>query len=138
MEPSSPDASLRFRHVRRRDTPPELRVRSQLHRRGFRYRVDAQPVPGLRRRADLIFARAKVAVFIDGCFWHGCPAHMTWPIANADWWRGKIGRNRARDRDTDRRLAEAGWTVLRIWEHEAPEAAADRIAATVSGHGDPR
>jgi len=108
-----------------------MRLRSELHRRGLRYRVDAQPLRGLRRRADVVFPTARVAVFVDGCFWHGCPAHMTWPEANAAWWREKIERTRARDRDTDARLGDAGWTVVRIWEHEDAQAAADRVAHAV-------
>lgn len=132
MKPSSPTASARFRRVGRRDTPPEMRLRSELHRRGLRYRVDARPIHGLRRRADLVFRNAKVAVFVDGCFWHGCSIHMTWPQANAGWWRGKIERTRARDRDTDRRLTESGWTVIRIWEHEDPPVAAERVVEVLS------
>jgi DNA mismatch endonuclease (patch repair protein) len=87
-------------------------------RRGLRYRVDVPLLPSLRRRADLVFPRARVAVFVDGCFWHGCPLHATAPKNNAAWWRNKLDRNVARDRDTDRRLIEAGWTVLRFWEHD--------------------
>jgi DNA mismatch endonuclease (patch repair protein) len=79
-----------------------------------------------------VFSRAKVAVFVDGCFWHGCPSHMTWPVANAAWWRTKIDNTRSRDRDTDLRLAEAGWTVIRAWEHESAAAVADRVEATLS------
>lgn len=131
MKPSSPEASARFRRIGRRDTPPELRLRSQLHRRGLRYRVDVRPLAQLRRRADVVFRRAKVAVFVDGCFWHGCPTHMTWPVANEEWWRTKIERNRARDRDTDERLTAAGWTVIRLWEHEDPGLAAERVAEAV-------
>jgi DNA mismatch endonuclease (patch repair protein) len=78
-----------------------------------------------------VFPRLKVAVFVDGCFWHGCPVHGTWPKANSDWWRAKIEANRLRDSDTDRRLSEMGWRVVRIWEHEDPEQAALRIAAVV-------
>jgi DNA mismatch endonuclease (patch repair protein) len=132
MEPSSPEASARFRRVARRDTPPEMRLRRELYSRGLRYRVDAQPIPGLRRRADLVFPGVRVAVFVDGCFWHGCLLHMTWPQANAEWWRTKIERNCARDQDTDRRLTDAGWTVVRVWEHEHACAAADRVAQALS------
>ena len=131
MRPSSPEASARFRKVGRRDTPPELRLRSELHRRGLRYRVDVRPIAGLRRRADVVFPRAKVAVFVDGCFWHGCPTHMTWPAANREWWQTKIERNQARDRDTDAQLAAAGWTVIRVWEHDDAQLAAQRVAAQV-------
>lgn len=115
----------------RRDTRPEMSLRRELWRRGLRYRVDTPPLPGLRRRADVVFARARVAVFVDGCFWHLCPDHATAPKANGAWWSAKLGANVARDRDTDRRLAEDGWTVLRIWEHESVVDAADRVERAV-------
>ena len=116
---------------RRRDTGPELALRRALHARGLRYRVD-HPLPfDRRRRADVVFPRARVAVFVDGCFWHGCPEHGTMPKANRAFWRDKIARNRARDADTDRRLADLGWTVLRFWEHEDVERAADAVEATM-------
>jgi len=113
--------------ARQRDTAPELAARSELHRRGLRFYIDRAPLPSLRRRADILFPRRRVAVYIDGCFWHGCPEHGTWPKANAEWWRAKIETNRARDCDTDRRLQEAGWTVVRAWEHESPMVIADRV-----------
>ncbi len=104
---------------RSRDTKPELAVRRRLHRRGLRYRVDAAPIPALRRRADIVFAKARVAVFVDGCFWHGCPEHGRKSFNhNTAYWPTKIAANMARDRDTDARLREAGWTVLRFWEHQ--------------------
>jgi DNA mismatch endonuclease (patch repair protein) len=106
-------------------------VRRELHRRGLRYLVDA-PVPGLpRRRSDVLFRGERVAVFVDGCFWHGCPDHGTSPRANAAWWREKIEANRRRDRDTDERLSDLGWTVVRCWEHEGPVESADRIERIV-------
>src|SRR5262249_31998252 len=108
---SSPNALRRMQSVRQRDTAPELAARSPLHRRGLRFYGDRAPLPSLRRRADIVFPRRRVAVYIDGCFWHGCPEHGTWPKTNAEWWRTKIETNRARDRDTDRQLKEAGWTV---------------------------
>lgn len=86
----------------------------------------------MRRHADIIFPRFRVAVYVDGCFWHGCPLHGTWPKANAEWWREKIDRNCERDRDTNERLAEASWTVIRIWEHESMDSAAERIIALVA------
>lgn len=116
---------------KRRDTSTELKIRRNVHARGLRYRVDFAPVPGLRRRADIVFTRARIAVFIDGCFWHGCPIHGTSPKRNADYWVPKLAANVARDRDTDDRLVAAGWQVLRIWEHEVPEAAASRIESAV-------
>ena len=116
---------------RRRDTRPEMAIRRLVHARGMRYRVDAA-LPGMRRRADLLFTSSRVAVFVDGCFWHGCPEHGTRPKNNAAWWSVKIAANAERDRDTDLRLTADGWVVLRIWEHEAPEAAAARIAETVA------
>ena len=125
-EASSPDALARMRRQRRRDTAPELALRSLLHRRGRRFRVDF-PLPTLRRRADIVFPRERVAVFVDGCFWHGCPAHATQPKQNREWWEAKIVQNRLRDTDTDRRLEALGWTSVRVWEHENPGAAADRI-----------
>ncbi len=128
--PKDPATRRRMQAVKRRDTKPELLLRSELHRRGLRFFVDRAPLPKMRRRADLVFPRKKVAVYVDGCFWHGCPIHGTWPKNNADWWRAKIEGNRARDRDTDERLADAGWTVVRVWEHEGPEAA-DRVASAV-------
>lgn len=117
----------------RRDTGPEVALRRVLHARGLRYRLDVRPVPTVRRRADLVFRRARVAVFVDGCYWHRCPLHGTQPKANTHWWREKLDRNARRDRDTDVRLAAAGWTVMRVWEHEDPEVAAERVAAVVRG-----
>ena len=128
---SSPDALRRMTHQRRRDTAPEMAIRRLLYARGLRYRVDAAP-PGMRRRADLVFGSARVAVFVDGCFWHGCPDHGTLPKKNAAWWAEKIDSNVKRDRDTDQRLTADGWIVIRVWEHEAPEAAAARVGETVS------
>ncbi|MGW5214628.1 very short patch repair endonuclease [Streptomyces sp. NPDC004051] len=114
-----------------KDTGVELAVRRLLHAAGLRYRVE-YPVPGMaRRRLDVAFTRAKVAVLIDGCFWHGCPVHATQPKANAEWWRKKLDRNMARDQETTEHLVAQGWTVLRFWEHEAPEEVAARVAATV-------
>jgi DNA mismatch endonuclease (patch repair protein) len=120
-----------MRATGRRDTAPEVALRSELHRLGLRYRVDKSPIRGVRRRADVVFGSARVAVFVDGCFWHGCPVHGTWPKRNATFWRDKIETNRLRDVDTDRRLEEVGWLSIRVWEHEDPAEAAARIAATV-------
>ncbi|MEU8886835.1 very short patch repair endonuclease [Streptomyces sp. NPDC048442] len=117
--------------IRSRDTVPERLVRRLLHAQGLRYRVSARPLPDLRRTADLVFRPAKVAVFIDGCYWHGCPEHYVPPKTNPGYWSGKVAGNMARDRDTNRRLSEAGWLVLRFWEHEPAAACAARIAAEV-------
>lgn len=133
---SSADALRRMRSQRQRDTVAETALRSLLHRRGLRFRVH-YAMPGLRRHADIAFPRLRIAVFADGCFWHGCPEHGTWPKQNADWWRKKIEGNRRRDADTDSRLEEQGWTVIRVWEHEATETAANAIARVVS-EGTPR
>ncbi|MCG7578801.1 very short patch repair endonuclease [Mycolicibacterium sp. OfavD-34-C] len=114
-----------------RDTKPELALRSAVHALGLRYRVDTRPLKALRRTADLVFPRARVAVFLDGCFWHGCPEHHTVAATNATFWADKVKTNVARDRDTDRRLIEAGWAVVRVWEHEDPAEAARRIQTVV-------
>jgi DNA mismatch endonuclease (patch repair protein) len=115
----------------RRDTKPERELRSMLHGMGLRYRVDKSPLPGLRTRADLVFFRAQVAVFVDGCFWHGCPEHYRPAHKNAAFWRAKLTENQTRDRLTDERLAEQGWRVVRIWEHENLAVAARRVADEV-------
>ena len=121
----------RMAKQRTRDTAAEVQLRRLLHARGLRYRVDAA-IPGLpRRRADLTFATSRVIVFVDGCFWHGCQEHKSPPQNNADWWATKLARNVERDRETDAHLVEQGWQVVRIWEHEDPECAADRVEAAV-------
>ena len=117
---SAPHVRKRMQSQRVRDTRPELAVRRLLHAAGLRYRVDRPPLPGLRRRADIVHGPSRLAVFIDGCFWHGCPTHGNLPTANAAFWEAKLARNRERDADTDRRLTEAGWEVIRAWEHEDP------------------
>ena len=117
--------------TRRRDTAAEIAVRHLLHARGLRYRVDREVLPGIRRRADIVFVTARVAVFVDGCFWHSCPRHRTSPKANAAWWAAKLAENRRRDAHTNRRLRNAGWHVVRVWEHEAPSKAAARIVTIV-------
>ncbi|MEO3872438.1 very short patch repair endonuclease [Nonomuraea sp. B12E4] len=111
-----------------RDTKPELALRRAVHALGLRYRVSIRPLPSVRRTADLVFTKAKIAVFLDGCFWHGCPEHHTKAATNADYWAEKVLKNRARDGETDRLLSEAGWTVIRIWEHGDPASSAVRIA----------
>ncbi|WP_042434181.1 very short patch repair endonuclease [Streptacidiphilus anmyonensis] len=116
---------------RGRDTSPERALRSLVHASGLRYRVAARPEPGVRRTADLVFRPTKVAVFVDGCFWHRCPDHFTAPKTNAQFWEEKISRNVVRDRDTDARLQSAGWLVLRFWEHQTPEECAAVVRAEV-------
>lgn len=129
--PATPVRSMRSN--RRVDTRPELRLRSELHRRGLRFRKDygVRPDSGRLLRPDIVFTRAYVAVFVDGCFWHRCPHHGNDPKANSDYWRVKLDRNVFRDRENDRRLSEAGWTVLRVWEHEEVIKAAERIEQAV-------
>ncbi|MFJ9156049.1 very short patch repair endonuclease [Streptomyces griseoviridis] len=130
----APSAARRrnMQAIRSRDTKPEKLIRRLVHAKGLRYRVAARPLADLRRTADLVFRPTKVAVFIDGCYWHGCPEHYVPPKTNSGYWSGKVVRNVERDRDTDQRLKEAGWLVLRFWEHEPSDACADRIAATVN------
>lgn len=126
---STPSARLsaRFAGQARAATSPETRLRQELHSRGLRFRVQYK-VEGLaRRRIDIAFTRWRVAVSVDGCFWHGCPDHCVIPKNNRDWWLWKFEVNRARDLDTDHRLDELGWTSLRVWEHEEPVRAADRV-----------
>jgi DNA mismatch endonuclease (patch repair protein) len=121
-----------MRAQRERDTGIERDIRSRLHAMGFRFRVHRRLLSGSRREADVVFARARVAVFVDGCFWHGCPQHRTSPKTNAGFWQRKIEENVARDRDTDARLGADGWLVVRVWEHEAADHAVARIAEVVT------
>lgn len=114
-----------------RDTSPEMALRRELHARGLRYRVNRRPEPSLRRTADIVFTRAKVAVFIDGCFWHACPEHGTLPKSNREWWASKLSRNAARDRDTDALVTAAGWVVIRCWEHDDPAQIANMVEKVV-------
>jgi DNA mismatch endonuclease (patch repair protein) len=117
--------------VRVRDTEPELALRRELHRLGLRYRLHRPVVPGVRRRPDIVFGPKRVAVFLDGCFWHGCPQHGTMAKANRGFWQEKIRSNKRRDKDTNVRLRRAGWGIMRVWEHENPRTAARRIAGAV-------
>ncbi|MEV4705733.1 very short patch repair endonuclease [Actinoplanes sp. NPDC049316] len=116
--------SARLARQARAATKPELALRRELHRRGLRFRVNHPALPG---RPDIAFTRVKIAVFVDGCFWHSCPMHGTLPRNNRDWWQAKLDRNVARDRAKDSALDDLGWTVLHVWEHEAAPAAADRV-----------
>ncbi|WP_411086971.1 very short patch repair endonuclease [Streptomyces sp. 061-3] len=131
VKPSSPGVSARMSRQASRNTNPEVAVRKLLHASGYRYRLNER-VPNMSRRTiDIAFTRAKVAVFLDGCFWHGCPDHATQPKANAEWWRQKLDRNMARDAETTEHLTAAGWKVLRFWEHEAPIRVAEQVAKVV-------
>lgn len=127
VSPSSPEASRRMARVRQRGTDVEIELRRALHALGLRYRLQVPLSKKPRRVADIVFIGARVAVFVDGCFWHGCPLHATWPKENAGFWRTKIEANRARDADTTRRLRELGWEVIRVWSHEDPVEAARLI-----------
>lgn len=119
---------------RHRDTGPELAVRRLLHSRGLRYRVSIAPLKGLRRRADIVFTRQRIAIFIDGCFWHGCPEHGRSTFNhNTAYWPSKIAANKARDVNTTDNLTAAGWLVLRFWEHEAATDVAAAIERSVRG-----
>jgi DNA mismatch endonuclease (patch repair protein) len=127
---SSEVVHQKMSRLARRDTAPELALRRELHRHGLRYFIHRRPVPDLRREADVVFPGAKLAVFVDGCFWHGCPDHGRRQHRTNGWyWPDKIERNRQRDRDTDARLVAAGWTPLRVWEHEDPHEALGRVTA---------
>jgi DNA mismatch endonuclease (patch repair protein) len=125
--PSSEAALKRMKAAKPRDTAPEKALRSALHKKGLRFRIDVKPIKELNRKADIVFRAAKVAIFVDGCFWHGCPIHGTHAKANAEFWDQKIKQNQERDIDTARQLKAAGWTVIRVWEHEDPEGAAQEI-----------
>lgn len=120
-----------MRAQRTRDTEAERALRSALFRRGLRFRVNYKLAGLSRKTFDVVFPRAKVAVLVDGCFWHACPLHATWPKANAEWWKNKIGENQRRDLATNEALVAAGWTVVRVWEHVDPDLAADQIAKVV-------
>jgi DNA mismatch endonuclease (patch repair protein) len=130
---SSPEVRAAMRGNRGRDTAPERRLRALLHARGLRYRVSARPLPGLRRTADVVFPRARIAVFVDGCYWHGCPEHHRPAATNSEFWRTKIADNKRRDAETNRMLADQGWTVIRCWEHEEPSSVAERVVSAVDG-----
>ncbi|GAB2878564.1 very short patch repair endonuclease [Nocardioides pacificus] len=125
---SSPAVRATMRGNRRTGTKPEMALRSALHATGLRFRKDYRlDLGNVKPRPDIVFTRAKVAVFVDGCYWHCCPDHGTQPNVNSDYWRPKLARNVERDREHDRALTEAGWAVVRVWEHESPGVAAARI-----------
>lgn len=116
---------------RSHDTRPELAVRRLVHAQGLRYRIHARPEADIRRTADMLFRSAKIAIFIDGCYWHGCPDHFQLPVTNVSYWDQKINRNRERDVNTTAVLGERGWRVLRFWEHEDPSGIAQHIGSVV-------
>jgi DNA mismatch endonuclease (patch repair protein) len=116
---------------RGRDTVPEILLRRQLFNLGLRYRVNLRVEPTLRRTVDIAFTRSKLAVFVDGCFWHGCPIHGTSPKTNSEFWKSKISATMVRDRETTMALNKLGWTVLRFWEHDDPDASAQRVSEIV-------
>jgi DNA mismatch endonuclease (patch repair protein) len=142
-QPTSAAVTAVMKGNRRRDTKPEIRLRRILHGRGHRFRVD-RPIRLADRnvRPDIVFGPARVAVFVDGCFWHGCPEHGNTPRTNTNYWPPKLQRNKERDRTTTAELRAAGWLVLRVWEHEDPEVAARLISESVrarrSAKGGPR
>ncbi len=128
---TTPDVSARMAAQARRDTAPELALRSRLFSRGERYRVNF-PIPGLSRRTiDIAFPHRRVAVFVDGCFWHSCPVHASSPKQNGEWWARKLAANRDRDSATDAFLLSHGWTVVRVWEHEDTAEACSRVLEAV-------
>jgi DNA mismatch endonuclease, patch repair protein len=130
-EASSEAARNRMLAAKARDTEPELELRSALEEQGMIFQVDVRPGKETRRRADILFDDARLIVFVDGCFWHGCPIHGTWPKQNAEFWRNKIETNQRRDKETNERLTAAGWHVIRVWEHQDMNAAAKLIAHIV-------
>ncbi|MFI6400498.1 very short patch repair endonuclease [Rhodococcus coprophilus] len=133
---ASPGRSRNMRANRRVDTKPEREIRSALHRRGYRFRKDYRlEFDTVRVRPDIVFTAKRVAVFVDGCFWHACPIHSRSPAVNQWYWSPKLQRNVERDRRADRILADAGWKVVRIWEHEAIDAAVDRVMEILENEG---
>jgi DNA mismatch endonuclease, patch repair protein len=132
FKPTSVAASEAMRGNGRSGTRPEVRIRSELHRCGLRFRKD-YPIDaaGLRVRPDIVFLRKRLAVFVDGCFWHSCPKHGVRPRANSEYWLPKLARNVLRDQEIDRRLAAADWRVLRIWEHVPVDEAIRRISSAL-------
>lgn len=120
-----------MQRVRQKNTSAEAALRRELYARGIRYRIHVPVLTKPRRVADVAFSGLRVAVFVDGCFWHGCPQHATWPKQNAEFWRAKILANQQRDRDTDERLRADGWKVIRVWAHEPPERVAAKVATVV-------
>jgi DNA mismatch endonuclease, patch repair protein len=126
-KPSSDKVSRQMKAQRNHDTGCELALRRALHHLGLRYFVHRHPLKQLRREADIMFGPTKVAVFIDGCFWHSCPTHGTIPLSNHEWWKTKLERTKIRDSETVQLLEKAGWVVIRVWEHEDAYAVSSRI-----------
>ena len=130
--PRNAAATAVMRGNRSSDTKPEVILRSILHRRGARFRKGFRIVtPSLTVRPDIVFPRRHLVVFVDGCFWHGCPEHGSQPASNAEYWRQKFERNRNRDARVSEALISSGWEVMRIWEHVPPEEAAAQILQTL-------
>lgn len=125
--PASASVSTRLKRQPRRDTKPELELRRRLFSLGYRYRVNYPTPMNSRRTIDIAFTRAKVAIFVDGCFWHGCPSHFVPPKNNSEWWAEKIARNKMRDSDTREELVAAGWVVVSVWEHEGIVRASEEV-----------
>lgn len=131
VQPSSDAVRVRMQRQRTTGTAPECALRRELHRLGLRYRVNVA-IPALSRmKVDVLFPTERIAVFVDGCFWHRCPVHATWPTSNATFWRTKLDRNAERDRQTDAALSGAGWSPIRVWEHEDARVAARKVQANV-------
>ncbi|MFD5243513.1 very short patch repair endonuclease [Amycolatopsis sp. NPDC058340] len=135
---SSPAVRASMRGNRGRDTRPERQLRTQLHARGLRYRVSIRPLPDLRRTADIVFPKAKIAIFVDGCYWHGCPQHHRQAKTNSQFWKTKIADNKRRDAETNHILENNGWTALRFWEHEDPTQVTDQIFMALNEHKNQR
>lgn len=131
LQPPTSAVRRAMQNQRTRDTAPELALRRELHRRGLRYRLQRRPIPGLRRTVDILFPGPRVAVDVRGCFWHGCVTCKSAPKTNNLWWTEKIAKNRARDRATENALAEAGWYVIVVWEHDTCSEAANRVENAV-------
>lgn len=130
--PSSPAATATMKANRRVDTRQEVLLRSALHRRGLRFRKDVYlRVGDVRTKADIVFSRHRIAVYLDGCFWHRCPEHGQLPKANRDYWKPKLERNAQRDKEATKALRAEGWTVIRIWEHEPIDLAVETIYKAV-------
>jgi DNA mismatch endonuclease, patch repair protein len=130
--PLNAAVSAEMQRMPRSSTGPEILIRRELHRRGLRFRLNSPQLPG---RPDIVFTGRQIAIFVDGCFWHACPEHGVLPKNNRDWWRNKLTRNVARDREKDMQLAALGWIAVHVWEHEDPTEAVDTIERLWRSHG---